>query len=143
MDLTQWRSVEVIQRTMLRLILIVPIVFLAGSFVVAPYILEVQIATQIIPPLPTSPVLLYRHEHTRFFYTSDDLLHPEVFGMPAQYIEAVIFDIWPAGEGSTRNAEELTWVVRIWNAIKGEPEWSQADVNVAERFRIAVGVMSL
>ena len=120
---------------MSRLILALPLALLAVSFAMAPYVSGVGALNPPPPPLTTTPYLLYRHENVSFFYTSADLLHPEVFGKPGQYIESVVFDVSPRGEEGARPPEGLTWFVRIWNAIKGEQADSAADLRIAEEFR--------
>jgi len=125
---------------MSRLLVSVPLVALAASFFIAPYITSLRDVTDAPPPLVIRPHLLYRHEHISFFYTSADLLHPEAFGRPGEFIEAVLFDIWPGGEGTSRPIESLTWFTRTWSVIAGGPTpSSQADVDLAERFRSSIG----
>jgi hypothetical protein len=124
---------------MSRWFLMLPLGILATSFAIAPYVTPVRSLTGAVAPSVTTPQLLYRHDGTDFFYTSADVLHPDRFGLPGQYFEAVVFDVWASGEGVTHVGEQLTWIVLIWNSIKGPGDWGRADFDLAESFRSSMG----
>lgn len=118
----------------------IPLLLVAASLAAAPYLTSVRGVAGEPPSLVEQPHLLYRHDRTSFYYTSADLLHPEAFGPPGAFIDAIVFDIFATGEGVTRPFERMTWFTRSWAAIAGSPQPSSvADIDAAEAFRAAVG----
>ncbi|HVE72502.1 MAG TPA: hypothetical protein VNI54_14150 [Thermoanaerobaculia bacterium] len=108
--------------------------------IVAPYLTRAGDLAGSLPSQPQKPVALYRRDRTTFHYVCADLLHPEAFGEPGAFVEAVVSDIWAAGEGDGRRIESLTWFIRTWSAIAGAPRpVSQRDVAIAESYRAAIG----
>jgi hypothetical protein len=119
---------------------LVPLVLLVVSAFSAPYVTSVRAVAGSPATLQMQPHLLYRHGSTAFYYTSADLLRPEAFGKPGEFIEAVVFDVWASGEGVSKPTESLTWFQRTWSAVAGGPELtSPDDVDVAEAFRATIG----
>ena len=93
--------------------LLLPIALLGMSFVAAPSLFSVSSLRESIGPLSEAPILLYQRGRVAVYYTSWDLLHPEAFGKPGQFYRAVVYDIWPAGEGNSAGVQNLSWTAQI------------------------------
>jgi hypothetical protein len=125
--------------------LLLPIALLGVSFVVTPHLFTVgSLRHGDLAPLPDLPVLLYRRGTFAVYYTSRDLLHPEAFGRPGQFYQAIVFDIWPANEGNADDVDRLTWILQIYRALQvqdaeGKPmpnvRATDVDESLAQDFR--------
>jgi hypothetical protein len=98
--------------------MLLPIALLAMSFAATPSLFSVSSLRETISPLTKAPVLLYQRGSFAVYYTSQDLLHPETFGKPGQFYQAVVYDVWPAGEGNSAQVHNLTWIGQINFALK-------------------------
>jgi len=101
------------------LFLLLPVAVLVSSFLVAPYFFLASDLAPSIATLPDAPVLLFRYGGCRFFYTSEDLLHPELWGAdaPGRYYRAVLFDTYAAGEVASPSPPISAWIVQIGRAL--------------------------
>jgi hypothetical protein len=123
--------------------LLLPVSLLVASILSSPHLFTVNGSQQDIKALPDYPVLLYRRNSLAVYYTSSDLLHPERFGKPGQFYQAVVFDVWPANEGHSTSVTSLTWIHQIRLAFdlqdaSGNPlpdaQATDADNQVAKDF---------
>lgn len=118
----------------------IPLGVLAWSVAHSPYVAIVgDLRTTPLPPEPKVPILLYRDQGTQFLYTASDLLRPDAFGVPGQFIDAVVYDVWPTGQApATTPGQNLAWYMLIWKALAGE-QLKPLDVSAADGFRTAMG----
>lgn len=117
---------------------------MAVSLVRAPYFFSATKFSEDIELLPEKPIPLFRHGRTCVYYTSQDLLHPEIYGKPGEYFQALIFDVWPKDEGHTTSGGGLTWIRQITKALavldaEGNPilniQATSRDKTLADRFQ--------
>jgi hypothetical protein len=134
--LVEKKAETIIGRRVGGLLLCVPLAVLAWSFAKAPYVAAVgELRASELPIAPNEPILLYRDNGSRFYYTASDLLMPEAFGKPGQFINAVVYDVLPTAQAPTAAPEQaLAWNVRIWKALAGD-ETKPQDMSAAEGFR--------
>ncbi|MBM3773801.1 MAG: hypothetical protein FJW37_01405 [Acidobacteria bacterium] len=109
------------------------ILLLGLNFATLPRVFEASVAAEE-PALDTArPVLLFSRANFSSFYTSADILHPEAFGAPGEFYEAVLFDILAAGEGEPFPLNRLTWVRQIDRALRMLPPDPRLEADERER----------
>ena len=120
--------------------LCIPAAVLVASIGVHPQFFDVTIVQSDGQADSRGPVPLYRRGGATFYFTTADLLHPEAFGAPGAFIDAVAFDVVPATERGP-DAGFPTWILQIARALKlqdadghaiGAPSLQEADTKLLD-----------
>lgn len=97
--------------------------WLAFSLATVPGLFKARVWADEIPAESTRPLRLMSRPEFTLYWTTSDLLHPEAFGSPGEFYQAVFFDVPAAGEGDSFPLRQLTWVRQIDRALRGlEPD---------------------
>lgn len=93
--------------------LLLPLAILAISIVQRPSLFEATIVAEEVAAAQTAPRLIYETPDRQVYFTTDDLLHPEAFGVSEAQIGAVAIDLVPTDERDDSQARLSTWLLQI------------------------------